>query len=541
MTPPPAGVVAWFSVGRMPRRRWSVLFDVLWWLGLCALLALERVVLTPRVWEMAAGLLLVTVAVGSSRVLPVLSLAVGASSGLVLLLDYGNQVPAWPMFLMVSASYFAGRRMEYARPALAVFGAVVVAGVPVALLISRDAWGSWGELAVAVVFAALCPWLLGRHVRLRAQLARTGWERAEEMESRQRMVAEQAKLRERARIASDMHDSLGHELSLIAVRAAGLEVAGGLDEDQRRAAGELRESAAVATDRLRQILGVLREDAAPTEPVHESLVDLLDRARASGMVIESVFEAVPDVVVSPMVSLAVYRVVQESLTNVAKHAPGAAVTVAVSRSAEETTVSVVNARPPAGPLPGASSGRRGLIGLRERVRLVGGALSAEPRDGGFAVTVTLPHDAAPVVEVPETVDKTSESAQALAKAQRQVRRSLLLAVFVPVLLFAGVIGISGILYVFHWYDSQLAPGDYERLKIGQSRTEIEGMLPAEERATRPYRVSPAGESCEFYGTDHSVFSFDYQVYRLCFAGGRLAHKDVIGDEQGEHIDSVSTG
>ena len=142
-------------------------------------------------------------------------------------------------------------------------------------------------MVAILVFAGLSPWLLGRYVRVRGELARTGWRRAEEMESRQRLVADQARLRERARIASDMHDSLGHELSLIAVRAAALEVAGGLDDAQRDAAAQLRTSAAAATERLREIIGVLREDAAPVEPVQGDLGELISRARASGLLIES--------------------------------------------------------------------------------------------------------------------------------------------------------------------------------------------------------------------------------------------------------------
>ncbi|MCA1438583.1 hypothetical protein I6F33_37630, partial [Bradyrhizobium sp. BRP20] len=111
-------------------------------------------------------------------------------------------------------------------------------------------------------------------------LVRSGWQRAEELELRQRIVAEEARLRERARIASDMHDSLGHELSLIALRAAALEMSGSAE------AKALRESAAAATERLREILGLLREDAPPVDPVQGGVPALVERARASGVDIE---------------------------------------------------------------------------------------------------------------------------------------------------------------------------------------------------------------------------------------------------------------
>lgn len=296
-----------------------------------------------------------------------------------MLFDFGGRFPVWPIFLTVSTCYFAGRRMGRARPALILFAVIAVLGFPVTLIFRHGELSSWGEMAGVLVFGALFPWQLGHYVRLREDLVRSGWRRAEAMETQQHLIADQARLRERARIASDMHDSLGHELSLIAVRAAALQVAGGLNETQQVAASELRESAAVATDRLRQIFGVLREGAAPTEPVHESIVDLVERARASGLLIQSGLDTPDQVAVSAMVDKAAYRVVQESLTNVAKHAPGAAVTVRVARSDGETTVLVINERPSAGPLPGVASGHRGLAGLRERVRFVGGTLLAAPR------------------------------------------------------------------------------------------------------------------------------------------------------------------
>lgn len=156
---------------------------------------------------------------------PVVSLGIALVGTLVVPFPYGNRLPVWVVFVLVAMCYQAGLRMPRARPGLLLGGAVAVLGLPLSLLVGEDGLGDWAELVTMLVFAGLSPWLLGRYVRLRGELARTGWRRAEEMESRQRLVADQARLRERARIASDMHDSLGHELSLIAVRAAALEVA----------------------------------------------------------------------------------------------------------------------------------------------------------------------------------------------------------------------------------------------------------------------------------------------------------------------------
>jgi signal transduction histidine kinase len=525
--------------GEEPARRgWRLVMDVAIWLGLCGFVVIDAGN-NPNRWELIAGLSAVTAAIALWRRYPVVSLAIAMVSSFVILGSFGGRVPIWEGFLLVAVSYLAGYRQPVAKPMLRVFAAASVLAVPVALLWSKDGFSAWGALLGVLVFASVTPWLLGRYIRQREDMARDGWRRAEEMESRQRLIADRARLRERTRIASDMHDSLGHELSLIAVRAAALEVAGGLDERQRQAAGELRQSAATATERLREIIGVLREDDAPTEPVDESIDELLDRARASGVLIESSVD-VPVDGEPGMVDRAAYRVVQESLTNVVKHAPGAAVTVRVVRSEGQTDVVVTNAAPPAGPLPGGPSGRRGLIGLRERVRLVGGTLRAGPRDGGFEVSATLPHDAAPSEESPENQaaldDEVgqSTSARELERARRDVRRSLIQAIVVPIALFGVVVAISGVVFLVQWYGSVLPRGDYDRIRLGQTRAEIASALPRGQRIARP-RVDeppvPAGAVCEYYGTERTVFNLNYEAYRLCFVDGKLVAKDVISEDE----------
>ncbi|WP_410583132.1 histidine kinase [Amycolatopsis sp. lyj-108] len=520
------------------RRGRRLIMDVALWLGLCGWVTIDAGSSTKH-WELLFGLTATTAAIAVSRRYPLVSLAIAMIASFIVLGSFGGRVPIWEGFLLVAVSYLAGYRQPVAKPMLRLFTIVSVIAVPVALLWSEDGFSAWGALLGILVFASVTPWLLGRYIRQREDMARDGWRRAEEMESRQRLIADRARLRERTRIASDMHDSLGHELSLIAVRAAALEVAGGLDEQQRQAAGDLRQSAATATERLREIIGVLREDDAPTEPVHESIDELLDRTRASGVLIESSVDA-PFDDEPQMVDRAAYRVVQESVTNVVKHAPGAAVTVRVVRSAGRTDVVVTNAAPPAGPLPGRASGRRGLIGLRERVRLVGGTLRAGPHEGGFEVSATLPHDAAPSEESPESqaaMDAEvgqSLSARELERARRDVRRSLIQAVVVPIGLFGLVVGISGVVFLVQWYGSVLAGGDYDRIRIGQSRAEIAAVLPGGQRIARPRVVEPpvpAGATCEYYGTERTVFNLNYEAYRLCFAEGKLVAKDMITEDE----------
>ena len=125
--------------------------------------------------------------------------------------------------------------------------------------LATEAVLTWLLLLLLALLLVVLPWLIGRYRAQQALLATAGWERAERIEREQRMEIDQERLPRASRIAEDMHDSVGHELSLIALRAAALEVDPDLPEEHRRAAGELREAAATATERLGEIVGVLRE------------------------------------------------------------------------------------------------------------------------------------------------------------------------------------------------------------------------------------------------------------------------------------------
>ncbi|WP_245788899.1 sensor histidine kinase [Amycolatopsis marina] len=516
------------------RRRAVLLFDVVVWALIC-LLVIYETRRNPNQWELVGGLLVTTVALASSRRLPLLSVVAAAASSLAVLPNYLGRFPVWPLLLMLVTGYLAGRRMEHAKAAVLSFAGVALAGLPFAYFIGEDVVGSWLSLVATLLFAIFVPWHLGRYLRLRENLARTGWERAERLEHEQRVAAEQARLRERARIATDMHDSLGHELSLIALRAGALEVSAHLDERDRTAAGELRESAAAATDRLHEIIGVLRADdeGAPVRPADEAISELVERVAASGMAVAHRIE--PFGCAPPMVELAARRVVQEGLTNAAKHAPGAAVRVGVRQSGRETEVSVVNDPPPAGPLPGVPSGGWGLTGLRERVRLLGGSLRAGPdTGGGFEVVAVLPHDA-PAQDPADGVTD-SESARQLAGQRRQLRLTLINAVVLPLGVLIAMFAISAAYYLINMFGSVLAAGDYERMRIGQSRAELAPVLPAQQRLDRPDLAEPPtreGAVCEYYGTDAGVLGTSGDVYRLCFERGELVSKDVLLNLTGE--------
>lgn len=279
------------------------------------------------------------------------------------------------------------------RPAAILTAATAVVSVAVAATVARiDAW-LFGVAMLAVF--GLVPWLLGRDRSRQRQLVRAGWSQVAQLEREQHIIEQQTRLTERARIAQDMHDSLGHELSLIALRAGAMEIAPNLDERHRAVFGELRSDVLAATERLAQIIGVLSDETEPPsdDPARDDVHHLVERARASGMTIGLRVRG-EDRRPPVMVERATYRVLQESLTNAAKHAPGAAVEVDIAHSGTETVVTVRNDRPagvPPAPTFRGQNGQNGQNGLRERARLLGGTLEAGPREGAYQVTAWLPH------------------------------------------------------------------------------------------------------------------------------------------------------
>ncbi|WP_281894977.1 sensor histidine kinase [Phytohabitans aurantiacus] len=465
-------------------------------------------------WLLLVGLAGLGAAVAVSRRYPLVSLFIVVS---LTAID-GNFSFALPVI-----SYLVGRRMASIRPAAIGFTAIVVLFSPYVLI--RTGFLTWASLAGVLVYAGLFPWLVGRYRRQQLDLVAAGWEHAEQLEREQRIISDQVRLRERTRIAEDMHDSLGHELSLIALRAGALELAPDLDERHREAAASLRASAGAATERLREIIGVLRDDTAPapTHPTDEDVTELVRRAKASGMAAE-LTTTPPSTPVPPMVDRAVHRLVQEALTNANKYAPGAAVTVDIHHTDTDVTVTVRNAPPPAGPLPGIGQGGQGLVGLRERVRLTGGAFDAgRTPDGGFRVMARMPYAGGTVA--PPPVETASADRRRLA--QRRARRGLVTAVAVP----AGIGAVLGAVaigyYVYATTSAVLTPRDYAALTTGQDLATVEQVLPRREMLDPPTRDEPAGAVCRYYRSHGEIFNAQLDVYQLCFRDAHLVSKQTI--------------
>ncbi|MFJ7065022.1 sensor histidine kinase [Streptomyces sp. NPDC101115] len=500
-------------------------FDVLLWLLLCVPVLLKSDPHDGGSWTaVAVGVVLLAVCVALGRRWPVAPLALTITVSLALAPELFTPSSVLPL---AAFGYLAGRREARTRTALWLFAAVPVAGL-VLVLATGEALVYWFALLLSMALAVVAPWLIGRYVRQYDRLVRSGWELADRMEREQEAVADRERLRERSRIAGDMHDSLGHDLALLALRAGALELDPALGPDQQRAAGELRRAAADATGRLRDIIGVLREDGeeAPVAPPDESVAELVSRARASGMAVTLEDAAEPP---SEMAARALHRVVQEGLTNAAKHAPGAPVAVVVTREAGTVRVRVTSG--PAGPAgegPGPAEGARpvsggtGLVGLDERVRLAGGSLRHRVTDGGgFELSAVLP------LRQPAPRPAAPRSARELDLARRQVRQGLARAIWIPLALLAGLGLLMAGVALYTQHQTYLEPEDYALIRVGQSRAEVAEHLPDRRLDGRPQRAPaepPGMDECLYY---RSTMLAAIPVYRLCYVDGRLADRAAV--------------
>jgi signal transduction histidine kinase len=240
--------------------------------------------------------------------------------------------------------------------------------------------------ASAITYFALVAGALswGLFIRAQRQLVASLRERSA------RAVTE-ARRQAREDIAREMHDVLAHRLSLLSVHAGALEIyPGAPPEEVQRAARVIRNSAHQALQDLREIIGVLRapEHQDRPQPVLDDLGRLMEESRRAGM--QVVLEQSVSVPAPAMVGRTAYRVVQEGLTNTRKHAPDAPVLVKVSGSPDEgLTVEVRNpiADSGAATIPGAG---RGLIGLAERAKLIGGRLECGRSGDDFRLHAWLP-------------------------------------------------------------------------------------------------------------------------------------------------------
>jgi signal transduction histidine kinase len=260
-------------------------------------------------------------------------------------------------------------------------------------------WEPMVDVVTGGILLVAVPALLGLYIGAHRRLVIALTDRAERAEREQHLLAEQARAEERVRLAEEMHDVVTHRVSLMVLHAGALGMTAP-DEPTREAAEGLRLAGCQALNELRDLVGVLR-NGETGEPARLLSTDANSVAELSTLVAESESVGVPVNLVedgnpertSPAVGRTAYRIVQESLTNIRKHAPGASATVNVRYGADRVRLTIRNTPATSTVDSGLSStgSGTGLLGLRQRVELVGGTLHAGPsHDGGFEVDAILP-------------------------------------------------------------------------------------------------------------------------------------------------------
>lgn len=524
-------------------------------------IVVERALGDANRWPFLLGL---AVAVRYRRRLPQTALATSA----VLTVLSASFVLAQGYF-----AYQVGRRTSDVGRAIAIGAATLAAASLRYGPVDPDGF-AWSVALLMLLMGGALPWVVGRQVAVRRELLAAGWQRAAYLDREQEMVADRSRLRERARIAQDMHDSLGHELSLIALRAGALELSPDLGEGAQGAARSLREDVAIAVDRLHDVIDLLREEPAARRPIHESIPDLVERARASGLVVDlrldladggqddgGYAELGPAAGLAPGVGLAVHRVVREGLTNAARHAPGSPVTVTVKGGAGGVDLQVINPLPvesagsgrsgsgrsgsaasaasvQATPARSASSrppgraGGSGLVGLEERVRLVGGWLRTSSQDGWYRLEAHIPIDARGSEPRSPRPAGTSaapaippEAVPGLGMVRRRLRQGLLVVAAVVTAAATTVTGYWAVVT----HDATMDAPAYQRITVGQTRADLVNTLPDREVSRgwngRIGGTEEPGQDCHYY-TDGN-FPGGFASYRLCFRDDTLVSRDDI--------------
>ena len=332
----------------------------------------------------------ITVPLYWRRTHPLPALLVSCTAIAVLAgLDYITyNLPTAPLFLAFAVGAYAERRR-------ATLGLVAV-NVTLAIIFLTDPpdLDAQGTVLNMAIFSGA--WLAGQVIRARSAAAAARIAEAEERAETQRQQGARAVAEERLRLAQELHDVVAHSMSVIAVQAGmGVHVIEKDPEEAKRALEAISQTSRTTLQEMRRLLGVLRDEDggrshAPAPGLAE-LPALVADVRSAGVPVELTVEGDP-AGVPDSVELSVYRLVQEGLTNVLKHAGAASAEVAVRCLPGEVEVEVLDDGRGAAAANGA--GGHGLVGMRERVALWGGNLTTGPRQGGgYRVLARLPYGA----------------------------------------------------------------------------------------------------------------------------------------------------
>lgn len=442
-----------------------------------------------------------------------------ATSIALPLARWGDSALVLTLFPAATAGYLAGRRMAPLLPAVFTFSVVLAGSLPLSYLVPGSApLGDWMASVLIALLTVVAPWWFGRYRMLREEQRR----------SDAAILADRAQAEERARIADDLHDTIGHELALIAVQAGALELGRDLGPEQRAQFRELREAAVRASGRLRDVVRMTRPDDAPSrlDPIGgEGVEVLVTGARDAGMRVDARIDGTILADADPLIAELAVRTVREGLTNAARHAPGAAVAVEVAR--EGNRGMIVAVRSGAATADAAEGGGHGIPSLRRRAELLGASIDAETlSDGGFELLLRAPMRPEPLAAgVPLASDP------ALRSNARTARRRLLQAAVVPVVLLGlalvGFVVVQAITFAQTAVTSEV----YDGIELGATRAELAGVLPAGTPGPVPIVIEPpppSGTDCDYFAARDGWLHFTDATYRLCFDRGVLVEKTLLG-------------
>lgn len=340
-----------------------------------------------------AAVVLIAAPLAVRRRHPLAAALVCASSGWInVVLGGTSDLPMTSMVPFVVVAYGAGRRLDQRDAVIAVIAMVVA---------MESAVIAFGDADPVAIFISVGPWFAGRTTRARETLGRRLAQIAAELEHEREAYVELSVLRERRRVARDLHDIVAHAMSTIVVQATAGRLVAATDAEVAAGALDAIERAALeAADDAAQLHDLLGERRS------RGLADLpACMAHAAGSGLRTTLHGDLSLDLEPEADAAAYRVVQEALTNAGKHAPGADVRITVIRTPTAVRVAISNgpARRPVGELHFSGAGE-GLRGMAERARALDGTLYAGPHGDGWRVALELPI-AAPAV--PSTVTTRS--------------------------------------------------------------------------------------------------------------------------------------
>ncbi len=300
-----------------------------------------------------------------------------------LALDY----PYGPVFLSLAVAYFTAVASGHLRAAV-VLGVIGWACINwVDWVFDRGPAPTWGEALAGAAWVVF--------LTVAGAFARTRWERQREVARARESELARLATEERLRIARELHDVLAHNISLINVQAGvALHLMDDNPEQVRDALTAIKAASKETLTEMRSVLGALRavDEEAPRTPTSglSVLPELTERMAAVGVDVTMTTSGA-ERPLPGAVDLAAFRIAQEALTNVHRHAGAVSATVSVDYGDDELTIRVGNERPRVAPPPAEPGSGHGIAGMRERAAALGGTLRAGPRaDGGFVVIASLP-------------------------------------------------------------------------------------------------------------------------------------------------------